>query len=155
MMLDVARHAESDKPISLTAISERIGISRGYLEQLAIALRNARLIRGTSGRHGGYRLALPASRISIGDIVEATIGPICIVDCVADPDSCMRSPGCECLMLYTLINQRIAEVLRAYTLADLANPEWTREIRGELLKIGGQTHGGEKNREQGYPPGPR
>ncbi len=133
MMVDVARHTESGKPISLAVVSERIGISRGYLEQLAMALRNARLIRGISGRHGGYRLALPPSEITLGDIVEATIGPICIVDCVDDPEGCMRSPDCECRLLYTLINQRIAEVLRAYTLADLLNPEWTRALQGELL----------------------
>lgn len=135
MMLDVARNAEPDKPASLAAVSRRIGVSRGYLEQLAIALRNARLVRGISGRYGGYRLALPPSQISIGDIVEATIGPICIVDCVEDPESCLRSDFCECRMVYSLINQRVAEVLRAYTLSDLLNPEWTRSMQGELTDL--------------------
>jgi Rrf2 family protein len=135
MMLDVARHSESGKPISLAATSERIGVSHGYLEQLAIALRNARLIRGIPGRYGGYRLALPASQISIGDIVNATIGPICIVDCVDDPASCPRSPCCECRLVYAVINHRIAEVLNAYTLSDLLNPAWTQSMRGELMNL--------------------
>jgi Rrf2 family protein len=137
MMLDVARHAEPDRPASLAAVSRRIGVSRGYLEQLAIALRNARLIRGISGRYGGYRLALPPSEISIGDIVEATIGPICIVDCVEDAESCLRSEDCECRMVYSLINHRVAEVLRGYTLSDLLNPEWMRSIRKEFAALGG------------------
>jgi Rrf2 family protein len=135
MMLDVARHAKSGKPISLAAISERIGVSQGYLEQVAMQLRNARLIRSISGRYGGYRLALPASEIPIGNIFEATIGPICIVECVDDPESCPRSPSCECRLLYALINHRIAEVLRAYTLSDLLEPEWMRDVRGQLTDL--------------------
>jgi Rrf2 family protein len=135
MMLDVARHAESGKPVSLAAISERIAVSRGYLEQLAIPLRNARLIRGVSGRHGGYQLALPASEILVGDIIEATIGPICIVECVDEPELCRRSFDCECRLLYALINDRIAEVLRAYTVSDLLDPEWARAVRGQLKDL--------------------
>jgi Rrf2 family protein len=132
MMLDLARHGESGKPVSLAATSKRIGVSRGYLEQLALSLRNARLIRGISGRHGGYQLTLPASEILVGDIIEATIGPICIVECVDDPERCMRSPDCECRLLYALINERIAEVLRAYTVSDLLDPEWERIVREQL-----------------------
>jgi Rrf2 family iron-sulfur cluster assembly transcriptional regulator len=135
MMLDVARHAESGKPVSLAAISERIAVSRGYLEQLAISLRNARLIRSISGRHGGYQLALPASQILVGDIIEATIGPICIVECVDDPECCIRSSDCECRLLYALINDRIAEVLRAYTVSDLLDPEWARAVREQLMDL--------------------
>jgi len=132
MMLDVARHAETGKPVSLAAISERIGVSRGYLEQLALSLRNARLIRSASGRHGGYQLALPASEIPIRDIIEATIGPICIVECVDDPEICKRSHDCECRLLYALMNERIAEVLRAYTVSDLLDPEWAQTVRERL-----------------------
>jgi Rrf2 family protein len=132
MMLDVARHAESGKPISLAAIAERIEVSQGYLEQVAMQLRNARLIRSVSGRYGGYRLALPASQIRIGDIIEATIGPICIVECVDAPEICPRSPSCEARLLYGLINHRVAEVLRAYTLSDLLDPEWARDVRRQL-----------------------
>jgi Rrf2 family protein len=154
MMLDIARHAESGKPISLAAISKRTGVSRGYLEQLAIALRNARLIRGVSGRYGGYRLARPPSQISVGDIVEATIGPICIVDCVGEPESCLRSDYCECRLVYALINHRVAEVLRAYTLSDLLNPEWTRSMRGELTDLAVlPMHGSEAYRTDSSPAG--
>jgi Rrf2 family protein len=135
MMLDVARHAESGKPVSLAAISERIGVSRGYLEQLALSLRNARLIRSVSGRHGGYQLALPASEILVGDIIEATIGPICIVECVDDPDLCIRSSDCECRLLYALIHDRIAEILGGYTVSDLLDPKWAQVVREQLTDL--------------------
>ncbi len=133
MMLDVARNGGEEAPVSLATVAERTGISRGYLEQLALALRNARLVRGVAGRYGGYRLTEPASDITIGQIVEAAIGPICLVDCLEDPMTCPRAEFCECRIVYELINERVAEVLREYTLADLLDPSWIR------------THGGSAN----------
>ncbi len=127
MMLDVARNGGEETPVSLATVSERTGISRGYLEQLALGLRNARLVRGVAGRYGGYRLAAPASQITVGQIVEAAIGPICLVDCLEDPMTCPRAEFCECRIVYALINERIAEVLREYTLADLLDPSWLTE----------------------------
>ena len=63
LMLDVARNGDDGTPVSLASVSERTGISRGYLEQLALALRNNRLVRGVAGRHGGYRLSEIPSKI--------------------------------------------------------------------------------------------
>ena len=126
MMLDVARNGGENTPVSLATVAERTDLSRGYLEQLAQALRNARLLRGISGRHGGYRLATPATDITLDRIIEASIGPICLVDCIEDPVGCPRSEFCECRVVYSLINRRIADVLREYTLADLLDPSWVR-----------------------------
>jgi Rrf2 family protein len=127
MMLDVARNGGAEVPVSLATVAERTGISRGYLEQLALGLRNSRLVRGVAGRYGGYRLAAPASEITVGQIVEAAIGPICLVDCLEDPMTCPRAEYCECRIVYALINERISEVLREYTLADLLDPSWVRD----------------------------
>ncbi len=127
LMLDVARNGGEETPVSLASVSERTGISRGYLEQLVLGLRNARLVRGVAGRYGGYRLAARPSEITVGRIVEAAIGPIFLVDCVEDAATCVRAEDCECRVVYSLINERIAEVLREYTLADLLDPNWVRD----------------------------
>ena len=128
MMLDVAKNGGDESPVSLATVAERTGISRGYLEQLALALRNARLVRGIAGRYGGYKLIVPPSEITIRQIVEAAIGPIYLVDCLEDPTTCPRAEFCECRIVYALINNRIAEVLREYTLADLLEPSWVKEV---------------------------
>ena len=125
MMLDLARNQGGDRPVSLTSVANRTGLSRGYLEQLALALRTAKLLRGVSGRNGGYKLARPAGKINIGEIIEATIGPICLVECLDEPASCAQTETCECRVVYSLINHRISEVLHSYTLADLLDPAWT------------------------------
>jgi Rrf2 family cysteine metabolism transcriptional repressor len=143
MMLDIARNGGGQRPVSLAEVSERTGISRGYLEQLAMALRNARLVRGVAGRYGGYRLAAPPDEVAIGRIIEAVIGPICVVDCVEEPESCMRAEFCECRLVYAVINQRVAEVLHQFTLANLLDPTWVQAtgemVEHELIPIGDLT----------------
>ena len=69
-------------------------------------------------------MAEAPSELTIGQIVTATIGPMCIVDCLEDPAGCPRSEYCECRVVYSLINDRIVEVLEEYTLADLLDKDW-------------------------------
>jgi len=135
MMLDVARHGDGSRPVSLGSVSQRTGLSRGYLEQVAATLHTARLLRSFTGRHGGYRLARLPQHITIADIVEATIGPVCLVDCLEDPENCPHSAVCECRVVYALINHRISEILYGYTLADLLDPSWVRSVGGEVARL--------------------
>ena len=132
MMLDIARHGGHGSPVSLASVSERTGISHGYLEQVALALRGARLVKGVAGRHGGYTLSSPAEDITIRQIIEATIGPVNVVDCIEEPEACSRADYCECRVVYALINLRIGEVLEEFSLADLADPSWMKET-GEAV----------------------
>lgn len=145
MMLDVARNGVDGEPVSLTTVAERTDISRAYLEQVALGLRAARLLRGVSGRRGGYRLAAPPSEITVGQVLEASIGPICVVDCLEEAALCPRSEYCECRLVYGLINDRIAEVLQAYTLADLLDPSWVR-----ALGVDGTLPVGPEGRDDGF-----
>ena len=141
MMLDLARHGAEDIPVSLASVSQRTCISHGYLEQVALALRSACLVRGVAGRHGGYKLVVPAEKITIRQIIEATIGPVCVVDCIDEPEACPRADYCECRVVYALINHRIGEVLEEFTLADLADPSWMRDtgevLTSQLIAFGG------------------
>ena len=120
MMVEIARHARAGDTVSLAAVAERTEISRRYLDQLAVGLKNATLIRGIAGKGGGYVLVKPADQIKIGQVVAAAIGPINIVECVGRPDTCAKSNRCDCRMIYKLINDRINEVLNEISLADLA-----------------------------------
>lgn len=134
-MVVIARNADPDNPISLDKVSHATQISRRYLEQLAMALKGAALLRSVSGRKGGYYLAKPAEGIKLGQIVEAAIGPINVVECAAQPETCIRSDGCGCRLLYMLLNQRVKEVLDNQSLADLASKGWFAEMSRELSAL--------------------
>ncbi|MBP1714730.1 MAG: rrf2 family protein, putative transcriptional regulator [Deltaproteobacteria bacterium] len=131
-MIAIARSTNGSKPTSLQQVADTTHISRRYLEQLAIALKRARLLRGLSGKGGGYILARPAGEIKIGQIFEAAIGPVNIVECVAHPDQCLRAVFCECRTVYCLINQKINRVLNDISLADISDPEAMKRVSMEL-----------------------
>jgi len=134
LMLQLAREADLEGNLSIGQIARKTRISRRYLEQLAIGLKNASLISGTTGREGGYRLSKPPGDITIRQIIEATIGPINVVQCVGEPEMCMKSDTCECRMLYALINDRVTGALEGFSLADMAGADWGRKIAGRTGK---------------------
>jgi Rrf2 family protein len=57
-------------------IAERQAIPKQYLDQLMLILRKAGLVESLRGRQGGYRLARPASAITLLDVVVALEGPV-------------------------------------------------------------------------------
>ena len=85
LMTYLADNLGTETPINLSQIAENQGLSMRYLEQLVVPLKNASLLKSVSGKHGGYLLARAPGDISIGEIVEAAIGPIKLLDCL-DPE---------------------------------------------------------------------
>jgi Rrf2 family protein len=136
LMMGIGRLAAAkNKPVSLGDVSRHSGISRRYLDQLVVSLKNADLLRGRTGRGGGYTLSRPPETIKVGEIIEAAIGPISVSDCVNKPDTCIQSELCQCRMLWQLINLRIIEVLNEYSLADLLDPSWAGVVQRELETV--------------------
>lgn len=132
MMMVFARHRDADQVINLNDVAAEASVSRRYLEQLVIGLKNSALIRGKSGKGGGYALAKPADQIKLREIIESAIGPVNIVDCVMQPDICLKADMCECRLLYGLINKQITSVLDTVVLSDLVNGDRLRDIVGTI-----------------------
>ena len=127
MMVEIAKQTHGDEKVSLSQVAKSSDLPRRYLEQLAIGLKNASLITGFSGKGGGYILAKSPEEIRIGEIIEAAIGPINIVECVLRPEMCLKADFCDCRWIYHHINDRITEVLNDFSLADLAAGNLTNE----------------------------
>lgn len=70
-MIDLAINATDGNKVTLADISEFEGISLSYLEQLFARLREAKLVQGTRGPGGGYRLGRDAHDISVTEIIIA------------------------------------------------------------------------------------
>ena len=119
-MVYLADHADNGKPIGLKEIAGNQGMSTRYLEQLVVPLKNASLIRSVAGKHGGYYLTRTPKDITIGEIVEAAIGPIQLMDCLAPGYECEFWDVCTSRRMWGLVNTRITDVLYDYSLADLS-----------------------------------
>lgn len=58
----------SNDPVSLKDISERINVSKNYLEQILNSLRSAGIVGSIKGIRGGYYLLRPLSEISYYEV---------------------------------------------------------------------------------------
>jgi Rrf2 family transcriptional regulator, iron-sulfur cluster assembly transcription factor len=118
-MTDLAGEA-SGGPVPLAVIAERQQISRPYLEQLFARLRRRGLVSSVRGPGGGYRLARPASELSVADVVIAVDEPLRAIRCAGNGRGCMKG-GARCLThdLWEETGRRIQDYLASVSLADV------------------------------------
>jgi Rrf2 family protein len=117
-MVDLAQHY-ADGPVPLAEIAKRQDLSAKYLEQLIILLKGAGLIRSTRGRRGGYMLARGPQEINLGEIIETLEGRLAIVDCVAEPELCDRSPECPTRGIWVGMTDILKKQLFSLNLQDV------------------------------------
>jgi Rrf2 family protein len=134
-MVELARALRSERLVRLGRIAKITGLSENYLAQLALSLKNNGLLIGVSGKKGGYQLAKPVEDITIGQIIQAVSGPVVITECVAHPDICLNSSFCESRAVWTLIYDRVTEVMNEFTLADLIDKNWLTAIRASYPNV--------------------
>ena len=65
-----------DRPIASHLIAQARGIPERFLLKVLKPLVQARVLLSIKGPNGGYRLARPASDISMLEVLEAVDGPI-------------------------------------------------------------------------------
>ena len=130
-MLDLAFSADT-APCTLHDISVRQGVSRQYLEQLFVRLRQQGLVESVRGPGGGYRLAQPAHAISAADIVEAVDETVNVTRCNSRGD-CHNGETCLTHHLWEDLSEQIRNFLGSITLADLVS-------RGEMRRIASRQH---------------
>ena len=119
VMLDLAAH-ENEGPIPLKDIAERQEVSKKYLEILVKDLVKARLIRGASGKGGGYCLCRAAKDYSVGEIIELMEGSLASVACLAaDAESCPRAEHCKTLPLWREYDEMVHNFFYQKKLTDL------------------------------------
>ncbi len=109
-------------PQPLKSIAE-IGVPEQYLEQLLGNLRRAGLVATVRGVQGGYQLAREPSLITVGDILDATEGPVSLSDCLQDGEACTKSEGCPSRMVWSRLTKQINGLLQSITLSDMLTKE--------------------------------
>ena len=119
-LVDLSINGRNGLPVLLSDIAKRQGISDKYLEQIATQLHRAGIVKTVRGRKGGYLLNKADKEIRLSEIMKVLEGPVCVVDCVAEPESCSRAALCSTRDIWTLLSHKIEEVLSSYTLGDLA-----------------------------------
>ena len=96
-----------------------------FLEQILTQLRGGGYIETKRGKAGGYFLAKPARKISLGQVIRLIDGPLAPISCVSvtayERCSCPDEDHCGLRMLMLDVRNAIARILDRYVLADVVS----------------------------------
>ena len=135
-MLSMAQQHPGGEFITLISISEKLGISKIYLEQVFSLLKRSELVTSVKGAQGGYQLARVPRQITVLDILKAV--ETSLFDKTEDtvPD---RAPEIEYALrrcAFDLLDECVSEVLSQKTLDDLVSAaEWQKEDGAPMFYI--------------------
>jgi Rrf2 family iron-sulfur cluster assembly transcriptional regulator len=125
-MMDLAIH-NGFGPVTLADISKCQGISLSYLEQLFAKLRKRGLVEGVRGPGGGYRLARPASHVTVADIISAVDEKVDATRCFGK-ENCQSGRRCLTHELWSDLSQQIFTFLSGITLAQFVERSSVQEV---------------------------
>ena len=120
-MIDLAEQKE-EIPVPLEDIALRQKISKKYLEAVVNLLVKAKLVKGASGKGGGYRLLRKPSEYTVGEILKVTEGTLATVACLEeDADICPREKSCKTLPMWKKYDSMVHDFFYHITIEDLVN----------------------------------
>ena len=104
-------------------------LPREFMAKILKVLAARGLVRSARGAHGGYQLARPARDISFLEVIEAVEGPVQLNVCLDHKDRCDVSSSCTMYEIWKAGQDRMLEVYRRTTLAELASPAEPRPVQ--------------------------
>lgn len=127
-LLVLANHDRHKNPVTLVDLAESLKISTSYLEHLLSSLRKHQLVEGLRGVGGGYRLARPATQITLADVLCATeaLSQTEATDTVEDGSDTLTL---DALQAWQNLSRKIYGFLNDITLADFAPAPKPKAIR--------------------------
>jgi Rrf2 family transcriptional regulator, cysteine metabolism repressor len=73
-ILDLASQPAGE-PVKIAEIARRQGIPQKFLELILAGLKQGGFVESRRGAEGGYLLARPAERITVGEVIQFVEGP--------------------------------------------------------------------------------
>ena len=131
--------------VGRAAIAVVTEVPEAYLAKILQHLVKARQIRSRPGVHGGFELSRSPLTLSMLEVIEAVDGPAAMTSCLADENSCNRSPYCSVRRVLIEAQNEMLTVLRSTTVARLAQhpfevPVGLAAAHQELTSLGIAAH---------------
>ena len=121
-------------PVSAEELSRLQDIPHGFLQAILADLRRAGLVISVRGQSGGWRLARPATDISVADVIRAVDGPLVSVYGLR-PESVTYNESATILQLvWIAARASLRDVFEHVSIDMLASSELPDEVL-ELTKI--------------------
>ena len=111
---------KGDGLATIAEVAGAYGVSKAHLTKVAHQLGLAGYVETVRGKGGGLRLARPAERIGLGDVVRRTEPDMALVPCFEPAHApCPIVPACGLRGALYEARQAFLAVLDRYSLADL------------------------------------
>ena len=119
LIIDIAENSKGS-PVTLDAIATRQSISKKYLESIVKLLVIGKLVKGISGKGGGYSLTKLPEEYHILDILELTEGSLSSVACLEKgADKCPLESRCKTISMWKGYNDLTKDYFSKITIKDL------------------------------------
>lgn len=123
---------EAGTRATVGAVSAAAGITPTLMSKVLQRLVTARLVMSHRGKAGGFHLARPAVEISLLDVLVAMEGPLGMNLCLVSRDACSRQPWCAAHLVWAEVQRKVAAILGAASIAQLAAVSPNRRSEGGL-----------------------
>ncbi|MGN0262371.1 MAG: RrF2 family transcriptional regulator [Eggerthellaceae bacterium] len=118
-MIDLAEQPEGSL-VPLGDTAKRQGISKKYLEIVVKQLVAAKMVKGVSGKGGGYCLLGDPHDYTVLEVLQTTEGSLAPVACLKeDAEECPRKDHCKTLPMWTKYDSLVENFFAGITIADL------------------------------------
>ena len=120
--------AEKDDLMDAATISEKTSVTQRFALKILRKLVIGNLVSSTKGAKGGYKLKIPAEKITLKEVIELIDGPIAIVRCLDNGECCsMNSDKSACVYhhIFDKISFDLAKKLSSITISDVINRSYT------------------------------
>jgi Rrf2 family protein len=112
-------------PLTAAQLSEAERIPRKFLEIILHQLRQQGLLSSRPGPRGGYTLAVPAEKVSVGRIIRLLDGPLASIPCASETafqpcEECADIEGCAIRIVMRRVRDATARILDGTSLAEFA-----------------------------------
>jgi Rrf2 family protein len=110
---------DSGDPVSAGEVAAALDVPANYLSKILHTLSRAGLVDSERGPRGGYRLARPAERISIGDVVSA-LDPVAPEGrCLLGHQDCPGTRPCAAHERWRRVSEPVAAFFRDTMVSEL------------------------------------
>ena len=109
-----------DRLVRVAEIAQAFNISKAHITKCVHRLGQWGYLENVRGRHGGFRLAKPANRISVGEIVRLTEDTLELVECFNDQtNTCPLIAHCRLSRAFQRALRAFLDELDALSIADM------------------------------------
>ena len=117
----LCRH-QAEGFVSVETIAQAQEIPRKFLEQILLALKRAKYLRSCKGQRGGYRLAKPAAKITLAEIIRLFEGALAPTESVSQYyyESTPIEKERSLVRVFKEIRDYVSDKLESTTLEDVS-----------------------------------